>query len=129
MTKRHLVISVAALAFLSCLQLAFLRIASAAPDNGNGVAILSARVDADGTLLSGSGVTGVTKVGTGTYQVDFDREVTECMFSVTPADLRLPQVQPTTSDQNASTVTLWAQIGLNITSSDGQFYLLAYCSR
>ena len=118
----------ASLAVLLCV-IAVPHAVSAAPDNGHGVAILGARVDADGTLLSGSGVAGVTKVGTGVYRIDFNREVTQCMFSVTPADLRLPQVQPATSDPSGSTVTLWAQNGLNIVSSDDQFYLIAYCSR
>jgi hypothetical protein len=43
-----------------------------------------ARVTGDGVLVRGSRVTGVTLVKTGAYQVDFDRDVSHCLFHVTP---------------------------------------------
>ena len=39
---------------------------------------LFAVVASDGTLVRGSGVTGVTKTGTGFYRVAFDRTLTSC---------------------------------------------------
>jgi hypothetical protein len=53
------------------------------PTGGLGTAVLSAVVDADGTLARGSGVTTVDKYGTGNYGVKFRRNVRNCTYVAT----------------------------------------------
>jgi hypothetical protein len=60
------------------------RFAAAAPDNTLGTAMLGALVKDDGTLLHGTGVTGVVHTTTGGYKVTFDRDITDCTFATTP---------------------------------------------
>lgn len=50
---------------------------------GLGVAILSAVVDADGTLDRGSGVLSATNVNPGSYEVIFRRNVRQCTYVAT----------------------------------------------
>jgi hypothetical protein len=50
------------------------------PTGGLGTAVLSAVVNADGTLARGSGVTTVDKYGTGNYGVKFRRNVRNCAY-------------------------------------------------
>jgi hypothetical protein len=50
----------------------------AAPDNALGMALMSATVAADGTLVRGSGATSAKKIGTGEYLVQFDRSIADC---------------------------------------------------
>jgi hypothetical protein len=68
-------------AAVGCLLLA--SPASAAPDNTLGMALMSAVVNANGTLDRGSGVASSLRLGaagSGTYEVLFDREVSTCTF-------------------------------------------------
>jgi len=44
---------------------------------------LFAVVNTDGTLSRGSGVTSASKISTGSYQVIFDRDITQCAFTAT----------------------------------------------
>src|ERR1051325_7011795 len=44
---------------------------------------LFARVDLTGTLISGNGVTGVTPLGPGQYEVAFTSDVTQCAYVAT----------------------------------------------
>jgi hypothetical protein len=48
------------------------------------IASMSARVNLDGTLAHGSRVTGTVHVATGQYEVDFDRNVSQCTYTVNP---------------------------------------------
>jgi hypothetical protein len=97
-------------------------------DDGLGMAVMGARIDGDGTLLSGSGVTNVNHVGTGQYEVDFDRDVSSCVFAVTPADLRLPEAQ-TAASANGVAVGLVGQSGISLVFADDQFDLILYCPK
>jgi hypothetical protein len=56
--------------------------ASAAPDNTLGMAILSAVVDTNGNLVSGSGVAD-SELISGVYYVTFERAVTSCAYLAT----------------------------------------------
>lgn len=56
------------------------RLAMGAADNTSGMALLSAQVASNGTLTGGSGATGATG-GSGTYNVFFDRDVSQCAYS------------------------------------------------
>jgi hypothetical protein len=50
------------------------------------VGVLTATVNANGTLATSSGGVTVSKLGTGQYSVDFGRNVTACAFAGTIAD-------------------------------------------
>jgi len=50
----------------------------AAPDQTLGMAIMSALVAADGTLLRGTGVKTAERLDEGRYQITFNRSVAEC---------------------------------------------------
>ena len=54
-----------------------------AAEGGLGVTILSAVVNADGTLDRGNGVGSVVKAGVGNYRVLFVRNVRQCVYSAT----------------------------------------------
>jgi len=56
----------------------------AAPDQTLGMALLSAVVEANGTLISGTGVKNVTRTGVGGYLVQFDRSVAGCAPVASP---------------------------------------------
>ena len=58
--------------------------ADAAPDNARGMALMGGRVLADGSLPYGSGIVANFWLGGGDYRLEFDRDVTQCIFSVTP---------------------------------------------
>ncbi len=51
--------------------------------DGYYVTPLDAMIASDGTKVSGARVTGSTRLGTGEYEVDFDRDVSGCTYSVT----------------------------------------------
>jgi hypothetical protein len=75
--------------FLSALALTATLAASpavldAAPDQTLGMALMSAVVEANGTLISGTGVKNVTRTGTGGYLVQFDRSVAGCAPVASP---------------------------------------------
>jgi hypothetical protein len=58
--------------------------ADAAPDQTLGMALMSAVVEANGTLISGTGVKNVTRTGLGGYLVQFDRSVVGCTPVASP---------------------------------------------
>jgi hypothetical protein len=75
--------------FLSTLALTATLAASpaaldAAPDQTLGMALMSAVVEANGTLISGTGVKSVTRTGLGGYLVQFDRSVAGCAPVASP---------------------------------------------
>jgi hypothetical protein len=78
-----------------------------------------------GTLIQGSRVTGVTKLATGEYQVDFDRNVSACSYAVTPFFVGVTSgAEPRSGDANGVFVYF-----LNGSSAlaDTQFYLTVTC--
>jgi hypothetical protein len=84
-------------------------------------------VNADGTLVAGSGVTGVSKTGTGTYQVTFNRDVTNCAAIVTA--LNGEKDATAAPFTNFSNVLIWA--GYDIFGSpgfiDSNFAIAVFC--
>jgi hypothetical protein len=58
---------------------------------------LMARVDANGTLLSGGGVASVTKLGPGIYEVGFAIDVSACAFVATTASVGAQAMQAYTA--------------------------------
>ena len=55
----------------------------AAADRALGMALMHASIGADGTLLSAAGAISASRVGTGQYEVVFDRIVVACGFTGT----------------------------------------------
>lgn len=51
--------------------------------SNEGIGVLFAQVAADGTNDNSSGSVTVTKLGTGTYEVDFGRDISNCAFTAT----------------------------------------------
>jgi hypothetical protein len=58
---------------------------SAGPDGKLGMALMSAVVDSNGSLARGTGVISTFKlggIGSGTYSVSFDRNITSCTYNI-----------------------------------------------
>ena len=94
-----------------------------------GMAIMSARVNSDGSLAAGEGATSSSLISAfpGAYQVDFGRDVTRCVYSVTPFFDARPFAEPRSGAPNAVFVQTNAY---NSTSGQNTpFYLLVYCGR
>lgn len=59
---------------------------AAAGDGHIGMTILSASVNADGTPLRGEGLNTSFSLGTGTYEVSFTRNITQCTYYATQGE-------------------------------------------
>ena len=57
----------------------------AAPDNGLGMAQLGAFINGDGTVGFGAGVTGALRFSAGVYEIQFNRNITQCIYSANSA--------------------------------------------
>jgi len=96
-----------------------------APDGGLGMAILAARVQSDASIIAGSGTTGTIKLSTGTYEVDFNRDVSACFYSAIGFSNSVPLfVEPRAGNVNGVFLVMQSLTG---TSTDSQFYLTVYC--
>jgi hypothetical protein len=99
-----------------------------------GMALMSATVNADGSLDRGAGVTGATKLGTtGAYEVDFDRDVTTCSYVAnaggTGFDITaLGFASAVKSKTNANAVVVLTG-GTNGAFTDLPFQLIVFCAR
>lgn len=63
----------------------------------NGRRNLFAVVDATGNLVSGNGASGASQLGTGQYEVTFDRDVSRCAYVAKPPTRtarRSPSLRP-----------------------------------
>jgi hypothetical protein len=101
----------------------------AAADNMLGMAIMAAAVTGDGTLFRGSGAISAMRHGTGSYSVQFDRDVsrddpTGCFFFVNSF---AQDVIATPSRAPPKGVTVVTKFQGNFV--DVGFYLLVYCAR
>jgi hypothetical protein len=97
--------------------------AQAAPDNTLGMAMLGAYVDAFGNLVSGSGVTAATRNSTGSYQVEFDRDIFDCFVTATPA---MPVTLYVSKANNIASIFSHDSTGA---FSDAVFNLIVFCAR
>jgi hypothetical protein len=104
-------------------------------DAGTPATRLYAHVKSDGALNYGSGVTGVSRLGTGVYSVNFERPLTQCSPVFTSGWGR-----PSGSDGNAGPKDAWLYMpsDTNVTVysynqaspaalSDGSFHLAVFC--
>ena len=97
--------------------------------SGLGMAILAARVSSDGTLVSGAGATGAIHLGSGQYQINFNRDVSGCFYSVTPfARNNVPIAEPKSDNVNEIFVN-FAQISQGSDVTDSEFYLTVFCNK
>lgn len=107
--------------------------ASPSPDGTLGMAILSAVVNSDATIARGAGTTGSIHLGTGLYEVDFNRDVSACMYDVTVG---------TTSDGSTTGVATDATRAGNVSgvfvetfdatggaTNDKSFHLVVFCAK
>ena len=62
-------------------------VAPAAADKTLGMALMSAVVNQTGSLVRGSGAVSAEQFGLGSYDVRFERSVTDCALSVTLASI------------------------------------------
>lgn len=89
------------------------------------VAPLYAHVNSDGTIATGSRTTGSSRLSAGQYEIDFDRDVTNCAYaaSVDPSTGYTLKVQPRSGV--ASGVFVRINDGTN--NVDTLFYLTVTC--
>jgi hypothetical protein len=77
----------------------------------------------DGVLLRGKGATGAEQTGTGSYEVTFDRPISQCAWVATPIDPGLV----TTVDSNVSTTVLVDTFSAAGAETDLTFSLQVAC--
>lgn len=100
-----------------------------------GMAIMSAAINADGTIARGEGViaTGTNNIGTGVYEVAFGRDITECTYQVTAGESGIGSAVPrvvavTRRAGNPAGVFLQVQDNAG-TQINNPFFVLVYCGR
>ncbi|HMN72599.1 MAG TPA: hypothetical protein PKA55_12105 [Rhodoblastus sp.] len=109
--------------------------APAAADGNLGMAILSASINPDGSILRGEGVkaTGTSKLSTGVYQVSFVRDITNCVYTISPGEGGIGSGTPemvgiTRRSGDANGVFVQVKNSSN-TSIDNSFFVIVYCGR
>src|SRR5579863_5592172 len=106
---------------------AIVGLASAAPAEAAS-ANMYASVSLSGTLVAGNGVTGVTHIGTGQYEVTFSSNVTNCAYVATTINAYSQALQIFTAGGHLSADGVYVETknqGGGLT--DGSFNLVVYC--
>lgn len=89
------------------------------------VAPMAAEVSNTGALVRGSRVTGVSRLGTGQYEIDFDRNVSACEYAATPfLNSFTIAAEPRSSNVDGVFVYIETPAGV---LSDQLFYLSVTC--
>jgi hypothetical protein len=96
-------------------------------DSSLGMAVMSARVNFDGTLIDGAGATSAVATSPGIYEVVFERDVSGCTYSVTLRDFALAWANASSATERAVAVRI-AKHDLTTYMSVG-FHLIVYCAR
>jgi hypothetical protein len=92
------------------------------------MALLSAQVLSDGTLVQGAGVTGATWLATGAYEVNFNRDVSHCFYSAVSYVNSYPiYVEPRSGDLNGVFIEFSDRTGTS--NLDSRFYLTVFCAK
>lgn len=101
---------------------------NASGDGGLGLSILAADVAGDSLINSGSGTTGAVHLGPGTYEVDFERDVTKCFYTASSFNSGAAAVALEPRAGFANGVFLKMQ-KLDGTQAfvDQRFHLVVYC--
>jgi hypothetical protein len=86
-----------------------------------------AHVSSDGSLIGGSRVSSVTRAAIGNFEVDFDRDVSNCAYAVTPIpdDIAEAAAEPVANDPDGVLVVFGD--ASNQTTVDAEFYLTVTC--
>jgi hypothetical protein len=97
------------------------------------MALLSAVINADGTVVRGAGVTSASRAGPGNYEVIFNRNVSDCTWQGTIAG---PGAGTTAIGLIAINLLAASPNGLFVrtadtsnTVTDHQFQLIVFCAR
>lgn len=103
----------------------------AAPDGGLGMALLGARVNSGGALITGSGVVSsqnfLSSGYPGAYEVVFNRNVTNCVYNATPADEAAIAVMTQPRFLTPNGVFLRFRNTTDNTLRNTEFYLTVFC--
>lgn len=103
---------------------------SATGDNNLGMALLGAQVSATGAVNVGVGATGASQISSapGNYEVDFNRDVSKCLYSATPFSYGYiaTTVQPRSGNANGVFLIMQTPSG---TAANASFYLTVYCAK
>ena len=84
-----------------------------------------AEISSGATYVAGSRVASVSSLGTGTYQVDFDRNISGCAYSATAFFTgQIMNVEPRSGDANAVFIQ---SVDYNGNSVNSYFYLTVTC--
>jgi len=94
-------------------------------DNTLGVALMSARVAADGTLSDGAGAVSVTNNAAGQYIVTFTRNVAGCIAVASP---QLNSRIVAANANNSTTVSVFTQVSSTLTFTNAAFNLIVFCA-
>ena len=98
---------------------------AAAPDQTQGVALMSAIVNADGSLKSGTGVVSSERIDAGIYEVRFNRDIRDCVPVATVFEIGFAQLSEPAAGTLVNVGTHTANGGL----SDFPFSLLVFCPK
>jgi hypothetical protein len=86
---------------------------------------MSAEISSSGAYVRGSRVVSVTHIGTGSYQVDFDRDVSGCVYNATSYFYgTIVEVEPRSGDAHGVYI---GAADYNGTGVDTYFYLTVTC--
>jgi len=121
--------------FLSALALtaalaAFPASLDAAPDQTLGMAIMSALVAADGTLLRGTGVTAAERIDEGNYRITFNRSVGGCdlVTSLNSGDGAAFAGQAAGATFNSTLAEVRTRDSSG-TQTDRRFFVIVFCGK
>jgi hypothetical protein len=111
-------------------------VAPLAPDGTLGMALMSAVVNANATLVRGSGVVSVGTTGgppSGFYEVVFDRNVTQCYYVANIGDPGFGVAGPGQTDvaqRNGNVNGVFVRTSNSAgTTTSLPFYLLVFCNK
>lgn len=93
-------------------------------EKGEPATVLWATISSNGSLVKGSGVTGSHEILTGSYEVDFSRDVSECSYQVTSYFSGYTTVAEPRSG-NADGV--YVRTEFSVAGTADQFYLDVFC--
>lgn len=107
---------------------------AAAPDQTLGPALLSAVVDSDGSLARGAGAVSSARLGTGQYEVIFNRDVRDCTYGATVGSAATGGLAPSAASParrlgQDNGVFVRVSAGTTGNNIDRPFHLTAFCVR
>ncbi|MFT4099302.1 MAG: hypothetical protein QM651_19440, partial [Rhodoblastus sp.] len=104
-------------------------------DGNLGAAVLTASINSDGTVLRGEGVTPATtqRFSTGTYTVGFVRDITNCVYTISPGEGGVGSAVPfmaaiTRRSGNPNGVFIQIRNSSNA-NVDNPFFVIVACGR